>query len=230
MDYSKFGVLEVKNYLENSKTALIMLHGYGANNEDLAPLGPFLNGQLTNQIDWYFPQAPIDLAMSPFFDSRAWFHIDVIAMQQAIAQGKPRQLADKLPVGLEDAAKMVFDFIDKIRPQYEKIIIGGFSQGAMLSVECALIRPELFFKVILWSGNLLCSNRWSDLAKKAATKKQIHFFQSHGEQDSVLSFEGAQGLQNLLIDAGHRLDFHSFQGQHEIPQNILNQTVKFLNA
>jgi phospholipase/carboxylesterase len=230
MDYSKFGALEVKKNLENSKTALIMLHGYGANNDDLAPIGPFLNKQLTNQIDWYFPQGPVDLAMSPFFESRAWFHIDVIAMQQAIAQGRPRQLADKLPAGLEEAAKMIFDLVDKIKPNYEKIIIGGFSQGAMLSVECALTRPELFSKVILWSGNLLCSDRWSDLAKKAAEKNKIYFFQSHGEQDPVLSFEGAQGLRNLLTGAGHLVDFNSFHGQHEIPQDILQQTVKFLNA
>jgi phospholipase/carboxylesterase len=230
MDYSKFGPLEVKNYLENSKSAIIMLHGYGANNDDLAPLGPFLNQQITKQIDWYFPQGPIDLAMSPFFSSRAWFHIDVMAMQEAIAQGKPRQLADKLPAGLEEAAKMVFNFIDTIRSQYEQIIIGGFSQGAMLSVECALTRPELFSKVILWSGNLLCTDRWNDLAKKAALKKKIPFFQSHGEQDPVLSFDGAQGLQKLLVDAGHSVDFHSFYGQHEIPQKVLNQTVKFLSA
>lgn len=230
MDYNKFGPLAVKKFLENSKTAVIMLHGYGANNDDLAPLGPFLNQMLKNEVDWYFPEGPIDLAMSPFTRNRAWFHIDVMAMQRSIAEGKPRHLADKLPEGLMAASKMVLKYIDEISPQYEKIIIGGFSQGAMLAVECVLARPELFSKVILWSGNLLCMDRWSELAKKVAATQKISFFQSHGVQDPILSIDGALGLNKLLIEAGHEVHFHQFQGQHEIPQHIIAATAKFLDS
>ena len=59
-------------------------------------------------------------------------------------------------------------------------------------------------------------------------KHKISFFQSHGEQDPVLSIEGAVGLKNLLTECGHEVKFFKFSGQHEIPPNILQETVRFL--
>ena len=227
MNYNSSSGLSVKKFSSGAATSAgIILHGYGANNDDLFSLGENFNHLLKKNIDWYFPEGPLDLSMSPYFRSRAWFPIDLEAMQRSIATGEPRFLADRLPPGLFDARDLVMKLVNEIFPLYDKVLIGGFSQGAMLSTECLLNFSEKFCAGLLLSGNLLCQERWQDLAKNA---HRLKIFQSHGMSDAILSFSGATDLEKLLLKAGHQVSFMKFSGAHEIPFEVLKSAGMFLH-
>ncbi|MEM9645785.1 MAG: lysophospholipase, partial [Planctomycetota bacterium] len=91
---------------------------------------------------------------------------------------------------------------------------GGFSQGAMLSMDTSL-RSELPPPSVLlqFSGSLICSSEWKKhLSRLSGTK----VLQTHGTMDPILPFQSARRVEKMLEQAGVDLRFHSFDGPHTI--------------
>src|SRR6185437_12531546 len=72
--YGKLDVVEVENGRE---LCVVLFHGFGADAHDLAPLS-----DVSSQIKatWIFPNAGLQVPIAPGFMGRAWFHIDVAAL------------------------------------------------------------------------------------------------------------------------------------------------------
>ena len=107
----------------------------------------------------------------------------------------------------------------------ERIVLGGFSQGAMLSVDTALHRDAPVAGLILMSGTLTAESIWKPLFAKLAG---VPVVQSHGRHDMLLPYAIAETLRDRLVAAGAKMDFHSFLGGHEIPPPVLSAVKKFL--
>lgn len=207
--------LSVKN--NNAKNVVIIFHGYGANMHDLFPLVEFWNKAET---DFYFPNGILQLDMGGY-GGRAWFPIDMQKLQLAMMRGEHRNMDNDKPEGAEETLKRLEEFVNEVSSKYEKVIIGGFSQGAMCSSHL-MMRINKLSGVILLSGNLV--------HQEGLTKKgDLPFYQSHGRQDPVLSYEGAQRLTQKLNDLGYKGSLDSFDGGHEIPMQVVNNVSKFLD-
>jgi phospholipase/carboxylesterase len=204
---------------------VVLLHGFGAPGEDLVPLWRVLYGYdgIPPNVRFAFPAAP--LQVDPNWGGRAWWMIDVMALQTAILQGRTRDLASEVPPGLAEARAQIFALVDELRTQLSptKLILGGFSQGAMLSMDVAL-RKEID-AVVLLSGTLLAEREWLPLMP---TKKSLPVFQSHGQQDPMLPFSAAEKLREHLTNNGIEVDWVPFRGQHEIPPQVLDRLAAFL--
>lgn len=200
--------------------AVILIHGFGANAKDLYPLRNYLG--LPKGTGWYFPNGILDIPISPGYSGRAWFPIGISALLQ---DGDLSKLADYDPPGLNEAYSKMDAFIRALPHPYEKIILGGFSQGAMLSAELFLQREENPHSLLLMSGTLLSTNRWKKAAEK---KKGFQFFQSHGTNDPILPFFAARKLESLLRESGLVGEFVQFQGGHEIPEQVLKRASAYL--
>jgi phospholipase/carboxylesterase len=107
----------------------------------------------------------------------------------------------------------------------ERIVLGGFSQGAMLSTAVALQERLPLAGVCALSGTLLCESQWRQGAAETAA---LSFFQSHGRYDPVLPFANAEALRDLLTGQGHAVDFVPFDGQHEIPSAVVRRLANWL--
>ncbi len=105
------------------------------------------------------------------------------------------------------------------------MILGGFSQGAMLATDVALRLEEAPAGLIIWSGTLISEPEWR---KRAPARRGLGVFQSHGRQDPLLPFLRAVALRDLLIEAGLEVDFLAFDGEHTIPLEALERTADFL--
>ncbi len=101
----------------------------------------------------------------------------------------------------------------------EKIVLGGFSQGGMVTLDMAIRKNLNFSHYLLLSANPIAMGR---LGEKASGKKMTgKIFQSHGRNDEVLSFEYAQLLNTKLIEFGFDTYFAPFNGGHEISMDVL---------
>ncbi len=219
--------------IEGDKDApiIILLHGYGASAHDLYPLHAELS--LTIKPSWYFPNGIVKVPLGPHIYGRAWFPIDMEALLEARARGTWREMSRDLPLGIGEAQKKINDFMEALQAQKKmssdefskKVFIGGFSQGAMLSTQVVLNREDEIAKLILLSGTLLAKEEWT---LKAKNKKNIKYFQSHGQGDMVLPFEMAMEWSKILDEAGWKGEFHSFSGGHEIPYPIVKKLEKFI--
>src|SRR5689334_1575442 len=87
---------------------VVLLHGFGAPGEDLVPLWRVLYGYdgIPPSTRFAFPAAPLEV--DPHWGGRAWWMIDVMALQSAILQGRTRDLATEVPPGLAEAREQIF--------------------------------------------------------------------------------------------------------------------------
>ena len=205
---------------------IMLLHGFGAPGDDLVPLADVIGVPAGTR--WLFPEAPLSLNMG-FGDSRAWWIIDFARIQEDRAAGRIRDLSVEVPQGLALARESMLAFLKKL-PQhlsidYKKTVIGGFSQGAMLTCDAVLQTDYPFAGLVQLSGNLLAKEVWSPLMSK---RKGLPVFQSHGAKDDILPHIGAERLRDALTQSGLVVEWHSFRGGHEIPEPVLRQLSGFI--
>src|SRR5215203_7290716 len=163
-------------------------------------------------------------------NSRAWWIIDMARIQSDRAAGKVRDLSIEIPKGLALARdRMVTFFKDLPRHlpiDFAKTVIGGFSQGAMLTCDAVLQTDYPFAGLVQLSGNLLAQPVWGPLMVQ---RKGLRVFQSHGTQDEILSYLGAERLRDALTRAGLVVNWNAFRGGHEIPGPVLRALALFLH-
>lgn len=207
-----------------SKTAIFILHGYGASMNDLAGLAPFLDSD--NNFTWFFPDGPIGVDIGMHVQGRAWFPIDMNELQKAMMTGSHRSFADKNPKELQVSMDKCEAFIKANSKDFDQILIGGFSQGSMVTSHL-LDKFDKLTGYICLSGTLL---NQSGLERTLENVAPIKFFQSHGKADQVLQYSQAMNLFELLKLYRMQGEFVSFDGGHEIPPQVLNKCKRFLSS
>ena len=205
---------------------VMLLHGFGAPGDDLVSLADVID--VPAKTRWLFPEAPLSLNMG-FGDSRAWWIIDFARIQADREAGRIRDLSVETPQGLALARERFLAFLKELPRQlsinYKKTVIGGFSQGAMLTCDTVLHTDYPFAALVQLSGNLLAQAVWSPLMAK---RRGLPVFQSHGTQDDTLPHIGAERLRDALTQAGLAVEWNSFRGGHAIPEAVLRRLGPFI--
>jgi phospholipase/carboxylesterase len=209
--------------------AVILCHGFGAPGTDLVPVaGEMLamSPHLESAV-FLFPQAPIDL--DPFFDARAWWMIDVERIQQLMAIGEFRELRNSNPPQLDACRKLIDEIVAVVMDQhglsFGQIVLGGFSQGAMLATEVALKSSGQFGGLVVWSGSLINEAVWR---KAASERASMRIVQSHGRSDPILPFAGGELLRDMFREFGHEVEFIAFDGPHTISATALHAASRLI--
>lgn len=207
--------------------AIILCHGFGASGDDLVSLARVVD--VGRETRWFFPEAPLDLSAMFGGPARAWWPIDMERMMAARERGQSRELAKETPERLGKARAEILSMLDALEASHgvrrDKTILGGFSQGAMLTTEVALHafdRP--FAGLAVLSGTLVSEARWTEAVARSGPG--IHALVTHGRRDPILPFSGAEALRDLLVGAGAHVDFVPHEGQHEIPESALAGLVR----
>jgi phospholipase/carboxylesterase len=237
MDQRRLGGLDcdVVDHLSRGvppSVAVVLCHGYGAPADDLVPIGAELleaGHAIRNGVRFYFPAAPLDLGPLGLPGGRAWWPLDMDRLVLAAQTGRWEEMRRQAPPGLGEARQRITEFIAEVRSEthlpFARIVLGGFSQGAMLAADVALRLDEPVGAVCLASGVLLAEPEWTELAAKQGP---LDVLMSHGRQDPILPFAGAEALRDLLIANGHQVEFQAFAGGHTIPWPFLSAFAKRL--
>ena len=231
---ARYGSLDVRlvtgssDARSNGGPLIVLLHGFGAPGDDLVPLSGALD--VPDETTWAFVAAPLTLASPGFsMDSRAWWLIDMVALDRALRTGEFRDLSGQRPAGIDEAQAQLSETLEALIAELEpsRIILGGFSQGAMLALDVALHGDRRFDGLVLLSGTLLDEASWT--AKMIARSGQ-RVFQSHGRLDPILPFALAERLDERLRSAGWDARFVPFTGAHEIPPVVLSGLQEFIGS
>jgi len=200
----KYITKEPETISENTPL-LILLHGYGSNEEDLFS---FAN-ELPNELLIVSARAPQTLG----FGSYAWYtiHLDNI-------EGKFSDIPEAIK-----ARDMIANFIDEIKEKYQvnsnKTFLLGFSQGTILSYAVALNYPEKVQHVLALSGYI--NDELLPETFKAENYKNLDFFISHGAVDQVLPLEWAQNASPFLDNLNIKNSYKEYPVGHGVaPQNF----------
>ncbi|MBX3459349.1 MAG: phospholipase [Planctomycetes bacterium] len=213
------------------KLAVILCHGFGAPGDDLAGLGPEMlefSPKLAAGARLYFPEAPLALD----WGGRAWWMIDIEAIQLALMRGEFRQrLRDERPEGMQQARDAVLNLVKDVSAEtglpVSRIALGGFSQGSFVTVDVATQLEETPAGLIVWSGTLMNEPEWRRLGPR---HKGLRVVQSHGRQDPMLPFEWAEHLREFMTEVGWQVEWLPFNGPHTISPEGLMAAVRMLEG
>lgn len=200
---------------------VVLLHGFGASGDDLVPLWRVMD--VPREVRWAFPAGPLELpSMGYGMESRAWWRIDLAALERSIQSGRARDLSGDHPPGLPEARAKVVAMLDALERELapSAMVLGGFSQGAMLALDVALHTDRPLAGLVLMSGTLLAQDAW---VPRMPLRRGLRVVQSHGEADALLSFAHAERLRDHLVGAGLDLTWVPFRGGHEIPGPVLDE-------
>jgi phospholipase/carboxylesterase len=219
--------LETIAYGGTGPPTLVLLHGYGATAEQWVPFTRTI--LLPPGGRFVFPQAPEAMyPMAGLAFGRGWWPLD-LASHIPPGQSTPDISATR-PEGIKSAASLVRDLLRSLSSAPGgPILLGGFSQGAMVSAEVAFLSDEPMSNLtglILLSGTIVDEQTWE---RHFARRRGLPVFISHGRRDTILPFEVADRLRTKLTAAGLNVAWVPFDGGHEMPAEVVVRLNKFIS-
>jgi len=220
---------------EKPSLAVVLCHGYGATGTDLVPLAqPVLTTAATQarpMAVMIFPEAPLDLAEQGIPGGRAWWPVDLDRLVNRRTPELLAQFQKTCPKGLPESRERLLALLTEAGKRLEltadRFVLGGLSQGAMLATDVLLRLKKAPAGLVVLSGALINEEEWRGLALE---RGPLAVLQSHGRYDSILPFPMGIALRDLLVEAGADVDFVPFNGDHEIPLEILHRLTHLVRA
>jgi phospholipase/carboxylesterase len=198
------------------RSAVVFLHGYGANGADLLGLADPLGEHLPDTL-FVAPDAPESCAGSPF--GFQWFPIPWL-------DGSSEDAAER---GMQAAAADINAFLDALMVDEdllpEQVALVGFSQGTMMSLHVAPRREDPIAGVVGFSGRML-----NPEALKDEVVSRMPILLVHGDQDDVVPVQSLPEAAEALQLAGFKEVFaHIEKGTaHGIAPDGLGVALAFL--
>jgi phospholipase/carboxylesterase len=177
------------------KQLVVLLHGVGANGQDLLGLGDVWQSLLPD-CAFISPDAHEAYDMAPF--GRQWFSL------------RDRDAA-KMDAGVERARPVVDMYLDGLLNEFSlpanRLALVGFSQGTMVSLYAGVRRKEKLAGILGYSGALLASEKLHD---GIITRPPIALV--HGTMDEVVPVAASRFAHQLLKNEGCTVDLHLCDG------------------
>ncbi|HEU4323422.1 MAG TPA: phospholipase [Roseiflexaceae bacterium] len=197
---------------------LVLLHGYGSNEHDLFGLAPYLDERLLI----VSARAPLTLMPGGY----AWFNL-------GFQQGGG--MSFDLP-GMLRQIERVAAFVEEAATAYgadpQRIVLGGFSQGAIMTAATLLRRPGLLAGALLLSGALFPGTEAQILPPdfNPEALADLPVLITHGTHDPVLPVELGRACRNLLERYPVDLTYREYPMGHEINLESLRDVADWLRA
>ncbi|MBN9487758.1 MAG: dienelactone hydrolase family protein [Alphaproteobacteria bacterium] len=191
---------------------VLLLHGYGADGNDLIGLAPVLAPLMPDTV-FHAPNAPYPCEGNPM--GFQWFGISRLDPQVTAA-------------GVRAAAPFVDAFLDEKLAQYgldeSKTILVGFSQGTMMALHVGLRRAKQLAGIVGFSGMLAAPE-----SLKAEIKTRPPVLLLHGDSDEMLPHVLTERAAEVLRQNDVPVRTHIAPGVgHGIDQTGLSQAAYFL--
>ncbi len=178
-----------------ANSALILLHGWGADGHDLASLAPYLQASLP-QLALYTPHAPDICSANPM--GRQWFELSERFFANPAASEADM---DKAAAVISEA---VMAFSEAISLPQTRIMLGGFSQGGMMTLHLASQGRLPMAGYISIAGALVVPD-----AVQEATSHSAPITLIHGARDEVVPFQAMSRAEDRLSTAGYQVTSHT---------------------
>lgn len=185
----------------NVAPLLILLHGYGSNEDDLIGLAPYLDPRLS----LISVRAPHPLGPGSY----AWFPIT--------------WNDDGVAADLRHAVREVerlFAFIGEAQTAYHadasQTMLLGFSQGATMAAGVLLRRPEL-----VAGGALLSGFASADMAAPGVSLRDKPVLITHGALDPVVPVHMGRAMRDLFTALGAPVEYHEYPIGHQLSEESL---------
>ena len=196
------------------RQAVVLLHGYGADGNDLIDLGRHWAQTLPDAL-FLAPNAPSPCAGGAF--GFQWFALDTAQIDARL-------------VGARDAAPVIHNFLADLWAQTglgpKETFLIGFSQGAMMALTVGTALEEPLAGIVAFSGAFIAPEGFGE-ERFARTPVAL----IHGDMDQVVPIGLTHDAAAALRAAGFDVQVHVSAGTaHGIAPDGLDVATAFLAA
>ena len=194
------------------KNAVILCHGYGGDGKDISILASYWKSYLPETI-FICPDAPEKCAASP--TGFQWFDL----MDQT-----PEQILSKSLVAEIKLNKLIDEIKDEFNLLANQIVISGFSQGCMISLQTGIKRKDKINSIIGYSGKII---NLEHLSKNIVSRPNIILM--HGDIDQVVTIDGLLEAKDFFAKNDYKIDTKIFKNcEHRIPTEGSSLGLQFI--
>ena len=194
------------------KNAVILCHGYGGDGKDISLLASYWRTYLPNTL-FVCPDAPEKCAVSA--SGFQWFDLmdqtkDQVLVKSLVAEIKLNTLIDEV--------------IEKNDLTNEKIALGGFSQGCMISLQTGLKRKDKINSIIGYSGKIIDKKH---LENNIISRPNIILM--HGDKDEIVPVSFLLEAKDFFNKKNYEITTKIFKNcEHRIPTEGTSLGLEFL--
>ena len=194
------------------KNAVILCHGYGGDGKDISILANYWRTHLPDTI-FICPDAPEKCAASP--TGFQWFDL----MDQTAEQVLAKSLV---------AENKLNKLIDEVKEQNQldasQIIIGGFSQGCMITIQTGIKRKDKINSIIGYSGRIIDTDH---LSKNMNSRPNIILM--HGDIDQIVTIDSLLEAKDFFGKNNYKIETKIFKNcEHRIPTEGSSLGLQFI--
>ena len=194
------------------KNAVILCHGYGGDGKDISILASYWKTHLPETI-FICPDAPEKCAASP--SGFQWFDL----LDQT-----PEQILSKSLVAEMKLNKLIDDVKEKYNLSANQIVIGGFSQGCMISLQTGIKRKDKINSIIGYSGKIIDTEH---LRKNIISRPNVILM--HGDIDQVVTIDGLLEAKDFFAKNDYEIETKIFKNcEHRIPTEGSSLGLQFI--
>ena len=194
------------------KNAVILCHGYGGDGNDISILANYWRAHLPDTI-FICPDAPEKCAASP--SGFQWFDL----MDQT-----PEQVLAKSLVAENKLNKLIDEVKKNNSLKADQIIIGGFSQGCMITLQAGLKRKDTVNSIIGYSGRIIDTEH---LSKNINSRPQIILM--HGDADQIVPIDCLLEAKDFFNKNNYEIETKIFKNcEHRIPTEGSSLGLQFI--
>lgn len=204
------------------RSAVIWLHGLGADGNDFVPVIPEL-GLDTDRIGnvrFVFPHAPmIPVTINGGYRMRAWY--DILGTDLARREDES---------GLRDSQRQVEALIvaqENLGISSERIVLAGFSQGCAMTLMTGLRYPRRLAGLLGLSGYLPLADRLQ--AERHKANADVPVFLAHGSEDPMVPMVRAIAARDQLLSLGYPVAWRDYPMPHSVCMEELADIGQFFH-
>lgn len=192
---------------EAPDSAVIWLHGLGADGHDFAPIVQELGLPPSAKIRFIFPHAPmLPVTINGGYVMPAWYDV------------KNQDLGrEEDAAGIRNSQRLLETLLQRERGRgiaSERIALAGFSQGGAIALYTALRHPAPLAGVMALSTYLPLPDTLADEASSGNAALPV--FMAHGTMDGVISLAHGAASRDLLRLAGYPVEWHEYPMTHSV--------------
>ncbi|MDA9624987.1 alpha/beta hydrolase [Candidatus Pelagibacter bacterium] len=212
MSYSLNAIILEPLSTEKPKNAVILCHGYGGDGKDISILANYWRAHLP-ETTFICPDAPEKCAASP--SGFQWFDL----MDQT-----PDQVLSKSLVAESKLNNLIDEVKDKNNLLANQIVIGGFSQGCMISLQTGIKRKDKINSIVGYSGRIIDTEH---LGKNIVSKPNIILM--HGDIDQVVPVNSLLEAKDFFNKNNYKIESQIFKNcEHRIPSEGSSLGLQFI--
>ena len=199
-------------------SAVIWLHGLGADGHDFEPIVPELSLPGSMNVRFIFPHAPmIPVTINQGFVMRAWYDITTADIASRADEEGIFKSVDQVNALVDEQINAGI--------AADRIVLAGFSQGGVIVLHAGLAQSNKLAGIMALSTYLPVPERLKGTETK--TNKNTPVFMAHGSIDQVLPIDLGYTARGWLEREGYALEWHEYE---HMPHSVSLDEINHISA